>query len=201
MDPHNSQTKTFQGKKLTFTPPNYNSWRPNMMSQLEANFQQLGNAIPTGDWPDYIGQFRQAKLIGRNSYAPYRQPVSLGMSQMIAASETKEPEQTGAPKSSDDDTLPRSQELLQLKPQTTPNSDRPTEAELKYKEERFTADLGKLHSVWQFILSGISLQSDRENIGELAKERIIPVCPFEWMPWLASTDACRTISSTSMWSP
>jgi hypothetical protein len=34
-----------------------------MMSQLEANFQQLGSAIPTGEWPDYIVHSEHASTV------------------------------------------------------------------------------------------------------------------------------------------
>jgi hypothetical protein len=137
MDLQLVQTKTFQGKKLTFTPLNDNTWRPLMMSQLEANFQQLGSAIPTGKWPDYIGQLRQARSIGRSSYSLHRQPVNLTKAQ--TTSEGKEPEPRRTTSGSDDEGKPpATQEPLQLRPQV-PNNDAPSEAELKYSEERFTS--------------------------------------------------------------
>jgi hypothetical protein len=74
-----SQIRPFQGKKLTYTPLNFNTWKPNTMNQLEANFHQLGRAIPTGEWPNYIAQFREARTIGRRNYSTTRKPVILSV--------------------------------------------------------------------------------------------------------------------------
>jgi hypothetical protein len=98
----------------------------------------------------YIGQLPQARSIGRSSYSLHRHAVNLG-------GQRTEPRRTTSG-SGDEGKPPATQEPLQLRPQV-PNNDAPSEAELKYSEERFTADLGKLHSAWQFILSAISPQS------------------------------------------
>jgi hypothetical protein len=143
MDLQLVQTKTFQGKKLTFTPLNYNTWRPLMMSQ------QLGSAIPTGEWPTSVSSPKR----GQSDAA------AIPSTDTQSTSEGKEPEPRRTTSGSGDEGKPpATQEPLQLRPQV-PNNDAPSEAELKYSEERFTADLGKLHSAWQFILSGISPQS------------------------------------------
>jgi hypothetical protein len=141
-----TQIRPFQGKKLTYTPLNFNTWKPNMMNQLEANFHQLGRAIPTGEWPNYIAQFREARTIGRRNYSTTRKPVILSVNpnplpHAPTATSLKESNAEGkdpdGDANSDAEGRRRAERLLNVRKTESNESAAPSETELKYEQERF----------------------------------------------------------------
>jgi hypothetical protein len=134
------KSSTLSGKMLTFQPPNYHTWQAQFMTQCQSQFSLLACALPTGDFPDYVMEFRKTRDFSR---LPSRVQYPFGSKSKSSGTSTP-PEKT------------RVEEQKDKTPKISVLSTAPTEEEERYASECRCRDAMKLPALWSYIISALS---------------------------------------------